>query len=208
MIAPGSGSAALTGQRAESLGGKLNSRRGGFASGATSPAGTDPESGTTVVPIESCPESPTDSRRVSVLADGGELRGIRIGRGYQSLGCVSQSCFSSPAVCWADAVARALPHPIRATVRNAMTVVERNGATGESERSMKPMSKEENGWPVVRHDLQGRGQMPVLGSPCVGVGHVDRHAIPSDYRLRENRFRLCQQFRGIPVVSRADVSQS
>jgi hypothetical protein len=80
-------------------------------------------------------------------------------RGYQSLGSVSQSCFSWAAACWAEAVARALPHPRRPKVRNATTLVERNMAgSGESE-STGAIEEVNARWKwLMPNNLQGRGQ--------------------------------------------------
>ena len=75
------------------------------------------------------------------MAGAGVVRGIRIGRGYQSFGSVSQSCFSSPGACWLEA--RAFPQPSNPSVRNATTVVERKVTTSGEMKLMESKSKKE-----------------------------------------------------------------
>src|SRR3954469_1167564 len=173
IIDPGSGSGARTGQRAESLGGKLNSRLTGLAEGpggllpvrangravavsalalsatggsrlvlsarAVSGCTDTPESKLRLLPAESWTVS---ARTESCRTTGGVLLGIRIGRGYQSLGSVSQSCFSSPGACWATAAASALRQAKSPAVRNAVTMVERNVRIKGERRSMKSRATE------------------------------------------------------------------
>jgi len=82
-------------------------------------------------------------------------------RGYQSLGSVSQSCFSWVAACWAEAVARALPHPRRPKLRNATTLVERNMAGNGESKSTGAIEEVNARWKwLMPNNLQGRGQEP------------------------------------------------
>src|SRR3954470_6226976 len=170
---PGSGARVRPGQRAESRGGKLNSRLAGLVgrAGGLLPVGAagwdvavsalalSTRGGSRLVlsaralsPRTGTPESklrllPAESWTVSVRTEscrttGGVLLGIRIGRGYQSLGSVSQSCFSSPGACGEAVAASALRQPKSPAVRNAVTMVERNVRIKGERRSMKSRATE------------------------------------------------------------------
>src|SRR4051812_11840647 len=125
MIEPGSGSGAGTGHLAESAGLMLKidflalTRDNGLALSTGDVAGR----AESPVALSAETESPPV---LSGREPGGTVFGIRIARGTQSGGWVSQSCTRVSAATVSTAPDCALPQPVKAVVRNAATMVERN----------------------------------------------------------------------------------
>src|SRR5215210_6537444 len=126
MIDPGRGSGAGTGHRAEAAGLMLKIDFLAFTR-ATGPALSMADlAGLAESPVleSAAIESPWVA--LSGMEAGGTVLAIRMGRGTQSGGSVSQSWIRVSAVTVSADPDWALPHPVRAVVRNAATMVERN----------------------------------------------------------------------------------
>ena len=124
----------------------------------------------------------SESVALSGTATGRLASGIRIGRGVQSGGSVTQSCTVVSAAVDSRAPTCALPHPVSAGARNAATTAERNVRL-----SAEPAMRR-----IVRGDLIERERWIV--TPCkrgakLGATRQPPDVVADHARVRAARVR-------------------